>query len=124
MISDGGSSLLTVFYVSLVLVAPLLPPTNGVGDTPPLPYYLCVSLAVRLFHAHLAITRYCVVGTGILLLGPVYWAGWRIILPRVFGYELVPRKEVLSDGTVVTVVGCFTVTIGLFRLKLLQFSRK
>lgn len=78
-----------IFYLAVavfLLVAPLLPPTNGVGDTPPLPYYL-----------------YCVVGTGILLLGPVYWAGWRIILPRVFGYELVPRKEVLSDGTVVTV---------------------
>jgi hypothetical protein len=27
----------------LVLVAPFLKPANGVGDTPPLPYYLCAS---------------------------------------------------------------------------------
>ena len=26
-----------------VVVAPFLPPANGVGDTPPLPYYLCVA---------------------------------------------------------------------------------
>ncbi|KAL4079793.1 amino acid transporter [Scleroderma citrinum] len=78
-----------VFYLAssvFLLVAPLLPPINGVGDTPPLPYYL-----------------YCVVGAGILLVGPVYWAGWRIVLPRIFGYTLVPRKETLKDGTVVTV---------------------
>lgn len=70
-----------------VMVAPFLKPANGVGDTPPLPYYL-----------------YCLVGIGIMILGIVYWAVWRILLPRVFGYELVPSKETLSDGTVVTVV--------------------
>ena len=36
--------------------------------------------------------------------GVIYWAGWRILLPKVFGYELVPRKETLSDGTVITLV--------------------
>jgi len=28
----------------VVMIAPYLPPTNGVGDTPPLPYYLYVIL--------------------------------------------------------------------------------
>lgn len=36
--------------------------------------------------------------------GVIYWVGWRILLPKVFGYELVPRKETLSDGTVITLV--------------------
>lgn len=34
----------------------------------------------------------------------LYWAGWRIVLPCVFGYELVPRKETLDDGTVLMTV--------------------
>ncbi len=50
------------------------------------------------------IDRYCLVGIGIMLLGVVYWAVWRVVLPRVFGYNLVPRKEALDDGTVVTLV--------------------
>ncbi|KAF9228857.1 amino acid transporter [Gyrodon lividus] len=79
---------LAAFYVVaavFLLVAPFLRPANGVGDTPPLPYYL-----------------YCLVGIGIMVIGVLYWAGWRILLPKVFGYELVPRKETLEDGTVVT----------------------
>lgn len=36
--------------------------------------------------------------------GIFYWAVWRIVLPKVFGYELVPNKTVLDDGTVVNVV--------------------
>lgn len=36
--------------------------------------------------------------------GVIYWAAWRILLPKVFGYELVPRKERLEDGTVITLV--------------------
>jgi len=39
-----------------------------------------------------------------MLVGIVYWAAWRIVLPRIFGYELTPRKERLQDGTVVTLV--------------------
>ncbi|KAH8115358.1 high affinity methionine permease [Phellopilus nigrolimitatus] len=76
------------FLVAAVflIVDPFVRPTNGVGDTPPLPYYL-----------------YCLVGIGVLLAGIAYWAVWRIVLPRVFGYELVPTKETLGDGTVVTV---------------------
>ncbi|KAH8082805.1 amino acid transporter [Cristinia sonorae] len=80
---------LAVFFLAaaiFLLIAPFLKPANGVGDTPPLPYYL-----------------YCLVGIAIMLTGVLYWAGWRIILPKVFGYELVPRKETLPDGTVITV---------------------
>ncbi|KAI0037186.1 amino acid transporter [Vararia minispora EC-137] len=78
-----------VFYIAaatFLLVAPFLKPANGVGDTPPLPYYL-----------------YCLVGIGVMVFGVVYWAAWRVVLPRVLGRELVPRKEVLEDGTVVNV---------------------
>ncbi|KAI0783783.1 amino acid transporter [Abortiporus biennis] len=77
-----------VFFLAasvFLLVAPFLRPANKVGDTPPLPYYL-----------------YCLVGIGIMAFGVFYWACWRILLPRVFGYELVGRKETLDDGTVVT----------------------
>ncbi|KAG1796914.1 uncharacterized protein BJ212DRAFT_408460 [Suillus subaureus] len=49
--------------------------------------------------------------------GVLYWAAWRIVLPKVFGYELVPRKERLDDGTVVTVV-----SVGVFTLCLLVFG--
>jgi amino acid transporter len=80
---------LAVFFLAaaaFLLIAPFLKPANGVGDTPPLPYYL-----------------YCLVGIAVMLAGVLYWAAWRIILPKVFGYELVPRKERLDDGTVVTV---------------------
>ena len=38
-----------------------------------------------------------------MAVGVLYWALWRIV-PRWFGYDFVPRKEKLSDGTVVTVV--------------------
>lgn len=70
-----------------MLVAPFLRPPGGIGDTPPLPYYL-----------------YCLVGIGAVALGALYWAAWRIFLPRVLGIELAPRKDVLKDGTVVSVV--------------------
>lgn len=76
------------FLVAAVflIVAPFLRPANRVEDTPPLPYYL-----------------YCLVGIGVMFLGVVYWAVWRIMLPYIFGYTLVPGKDTLSDGTVVTV---------------------
>ncbi|KAH8112502.1 high affinity methionine permease [Phellopilus nigrolimitatus] len=69
-----------------LIVDPFLRPANGVGDTPPLPYYL-----------------YCIIGISVLIAGIVYWAAWSVVLPRVFRYELVPEKETLSDGTVVIV---------------------
>ena len=48
-------------------------------------------------------------GIAIMVTGVLYWAGWRILLPKVFGYELVPRKETLDDGTVITLVSLFSV---------------
>ncbi|EGO04068.1 hypothetical protein SERLA73DRAFT_102414 [Serpula lacrymans var. lacrymans S7.3] len=77
-----------VFFLAaavFLLVAPFLRPAGGVGDTPPLPYYL-----------------YCLVGIAIMVAGVLYWAAWRVIMPVVFGFEYVPRKEALDDGTVVT----------------------
>jgi hypothetical protein len=51
-----------------------------------------------------ALIRYCLVGIAIMVLGVIYWAVWRVVLPKIFGYELVPKKVVLDDGTVVNVV--------------------
>ena len=51
--------------------------------------------------------RYCLVGIAIIGLGVIYWAVWRIVLPKIFGYELVPTKVVLGDGTIVNVVRSF-----------------
>lgn len=48
-------------------------------------------------------------GIAIMVFGVLYWAAWRVLLPRVFGYELVPRKEKLDDGTVVTLVSLILV---------------
>ena len=39
-----------------------------------------------------------------MTVGLIYWAIWRIVLPKIFGYELVQKKVVLDDGTVVNVV--------------------
>jgi hypothetical protein len=39
-----------------------------------------------------------------MLLGVIYWAMWRVILPKIFGYVLVLNKVILDDGTVVNVV--------------------
>ena len=50
------------------------------------------------------VCSYCLVGIAIMVAGVLYWAGWQILLPKVFGYELVPRKETLDDGTVITLV--------------------
>lgn len=48
-----------------------------------------------------------------MFLGVVYWAMWRIVLPSIFGYKLVQKKDTLDDGTVVTVVGPLRM-IGMF----------
>ena len=71
----------------LVLVAPFIRPANKVGDTPPLPYYL-----------------YCLIGIAVILFGVLYWAVWQLVLPYIFKFRLVPMKEILEDGTVVTLV--------------------
>ena len=71
-----------------MIIFPFLRPANGIGDTPPLPYYL-----------------YCLVGIAVLMLGVLYWAIWKLVLPYVFKFRLVARKEVLKDGTVVSHTG-------------------
>lgn len=86
-----------------VLVAPFVRPPNGVGDTPPLPYYLCVlRLSMELL---LTLSqRYCLVAIAVMVFSVFYWATWWVVLPRLFKYKLVPVKDKLSDGTVVTIV--------------------
>ena len=71
----------------VVIVAPFIRPPGGIGDTPPLPYYL-----------------YCLIGITVLAGGALYWAAWKLVLPHVFGFRLVQTKEVLKDGTVVALV--------------------
>ena len=70
-----------------MIVAPFIRPPGGIGDTPPLRYYL-----------------YCLIGIAILVGGALYWAAWKLVLPHVLGFRLVQTKEVLKDGTVVTLV--------------------
>ncbi len=36
-----------------------------------------------------------------MILGVVYWAVWRVVWPRLRGFEWVERKDSLRDGTVV-----------------------
>lgn len=101
-----------------VVVAPFLPPANGIGDTPPLPYYLCVASFAPFSDEHwtpiweltmcMENDRYRIVGIGVMFFGVAYWAMWRILLPKFFRYELVSRKETLKDGTVVTLVRPWT----------------
>lgn len=67
------------------LVAPFIRPPGGKGDTS-LPYWL-----------------YAVIGIAVLLLGVVYWVVWRVVLPWVGGYRLVPVHGELGDGTRVVV---------------------
>ncbi|KII96168.1 hypothetical protein PLICRDRAFT_240172 [Plicaturopsis crispa FD-325 SS-3] len=79
---------LAAFYFAaavFLLVTPFLRPANGKGDTPPLPYWL-----------------YPIVGIAVILFGVFYWAVWRVILPKLFAYKLVPSKGKLVDGTVYT----------------------
>ncbi|KAH9932866.1 amino acid transporter [Fomitopsis serialis] len=78
---------LAVFYLAaavFLLVAPFIRPPGGIGDTPPLPYYL-----------------YPLVGIAIMVVGVLWWTAWRVV-PRWFGYKFIGRKESLKDGTVVT----------------------
>lgn len=50
------------------------------------------------------LARYCLVGIAVFVFSLLYWAGWRKIIPRLFGYRLVPGKDTLADGTVLMVV--------------------
>jgi amino acid transporter len=68
------------------LVVPFLRPPGGIGDTPPLPYWLS-----------------SVVGIGIMVAAVVYWYVWWVAAPAVGKYTLEPRNEPLIDGTNVVV---------------------
>ncbi|KZT69137.1 amino acid transporter [Daedalea quercina L-15889] len=99
---------LAVFYLAaavFLLVAPFIRPPGGIGDTPPLPYYL-----------------YCLVGIAIMVVGVLWWAAWRVV-PRWFGYKFIGRKEKLRDGTVVTLVSSLSpVPIAMLTILDFQFS--
>jgi amino acid transporter len=78
-----------VFFLAgqgFLIVAPFLRPPGGVGDTPPLPYWL-----------------YSVVGICVLVSGALYWLIWVKILPMIGRYDLQPNHEKLADGTAVVV---------------------
>lgn len=62
------------FFASNVylVIAPFVPPTDGVSVYETLPYWL-----------------HCVVGWAIIAGGGVYWLVWAVILPKIGKYELV-----------------------------------
>lgn len=68
-----------------LIVAPFLRPPGGIGDTPPLPYWL-----------------YPIIGITVMVSSVLYWFVWRVVMPRLGGFEWKERKTNLSDGTVVT----------------------
>ncbi|KAJ4391793.1 hypothetical protein N0V93_005413 [Gnomoniopsis smithogilvyi] len=68
-----------------LIVAPFIRPPGGVGDTPPIPYWL-----------------YPIVGITVLIASVVYWFVWRVVMPRVGSFEWRDIKTNLADGTVVT----------------------
>ncbi|KAL5895005.1 low-affinity methionine permease [Pyricularia oryzae] len=45
---------------------------------------------------------YAVVGFSIIMIGLVYWFAWTILAPRLGGYKLEEKAEVLADGMTVT----------------------
>ncbi|RWA13871.1 hypothetical protein EKO27_g1252 [Xylaria grammica] len=47
---------------------------------------------------------YAVVGVSIIAFGVIYWLVWTVILPRIGGYRLEPKEDVLNDGTAITVL--------------------
>lgn len=75
---------LRILVCIALLVAPLIPPPDRKGD-------------VQFFYA-----TYAIVGSGVLLLGGVYWYIWTVLLPRLGGYRLQEAGEVLDDGTKIT----------------------
>ncbi|KAI0008316.1 amino acid transporter [Xylariaceae sp. FL0662B] len=47
---------------------------------------------------------YAIVGAGILVFGVLYWLIWTVLLPRLGGYRLEEKQDVLDDGTAITVL--------------------
>ena len=75
------------------------------SETPLLCRTICMFFSINWGIASVksGLTRYCLVGIAVIASGIIYWALWRVV-PKWFGYKFVPRKETLSDGTVVAVV--------------------
>lgn len=68
-----------------LIIAPFIRPPGGIGDTPPLPYWL-----------------YPIVGIVILISSVVYWFIWRVVMPNLGHFQWRETKTSLADGTVVT----------------------
>ncbi|KAI0104190.1 methionine permease [Nemania sp. FL0031] len=68
-----------------LLAAPFFPPSNPNPD--------------GLWYA-----TYAVVGVGIIAFGFIYWLVWTVILPRLGGYRLEEKQDVLDDGTTITIL--------------------
>ncbi|KAI1493362.1 amino acid permease-domain-containing protein [Biscogniauxia mediterranea] len=66
-----------------LIAAPFFPPTE--------------SKPGGLFYA-----TYAIVGVSIIVFGFLYWLVWTIVLPRLGGYELQQKEDVLDDGTTIT----------------------
>ncbi len=64
-----------------LIVAPYIAPDGDNSVYIDLPYWL-----------------HCVVGTGILLAGGIYWIFWRHICPRIFNYEIITKEVIGDDG--------------------------
>ncbi|KAI0448052.1 methionine permease [Xylaria telfairii] len=47
---------------------------------------------------------YAVVGVGVIVFGVLYWLVWTVILPRLGGYTLEEKQDVLDDGTTITML--------------------
>ncbi|KAI0870258.1 methionine permease [Hypoxylon argillaceum] len=68
-----------------LLAAPFFPPSNPDPD--------------GLWYA-----TYAVVGVGVIVFGALYWLVWTVILPRLGGYRLEEKEDILDDGTTITVL--------------------
>ncbi|KAI0762905.1 amino acid/polyamine transporter I [Fomes fomentarius] len=74
----------TVFFLLsniYLVIAPYIPPENGQNVYESLPYYL-----------------HCLVGTGVLLAGGLYWVVWSKVLPWLGGYTLKKETVIGEDG--------------------------
>lgn len=83
------------------LVAPFVRPPGGKGKLEYVDRVVKIILIDFVGDTSLPYWLSSVVGIVILLLGVVYWAIWRKVLPAIGKYHLVPEHEVLSDGTTV-----------------------
>ncbi|KAI1816812.1 methionine permease [Poronia punctata] len=68
-----------------LLAAPFFPPSNPDPD--------------GMWYA-----TYAVVGVSVIVFGFLYWLVWTVILPRLGGYRLEEKEDILDDGTTITVL--------------------